>query len=329
MTVVVALTILQGCKDYSMETKQLKKTEERKVAQSPQAKSSRPDLEKVLAPLCTLLPPPQKGEWIFEHPEEKPQSFEDYLTEDPTRKTATENVIYIGRFGKLSPGQERVVNLSKEYLEIFFQTPVRLVGLENEAAQLAPAAKRQNPLEGQLQYSTKYLRDHILNPKKPQDALAYMAITATDLWPGKPENPKEKEWNFVFGEANYGNRTGVSSMARSGDPSQSPEAFQLCLRRTLGTISHEIGHMMTIHHCQKYNCSMNGSNSLPEADAKPLSNCALCERKLIHGLGYDPVKRYRELYQFAVRNGLAEDAKQWKRAWDTLLQAGYPDRKFD
>ena len=69
--------------------------------------------------------------------------------------------------------------------------------------------------------------------------LAYLALTASDLWPGQG-------WNFVFGEASLRQRIGVWSIYRNGDPETD---FQLCLRRTLSTASHETGHILGMAHC--------------------------------------------------------------------------------
>ena len=82
---------------------------------------------------------------------------------------------------------------------------------------------------------TGYILHEILEPERPADALAYLALTASDLWPGQG-------WNFVFGEANLRQRTGVWSIYRNGDPGQD---LTLYLRRTLGTASHELGHVLS------------------------------------------------------------------------------------
>lgn len=39
---------------------------------------------------------------------------------------------------------------------------------------------------------------------------------------------------------------------------------------------------------------MNGSNSLPESDSKPLHLCPVCLRKLCWNLRVDPVRRFVE-----------------------------------
>src|SRR5262249_31133159 len=142
-------------------------------------------------------------------------------------------------------------------------------------------AKRTHPTWGGEQILAPYVLDDLLKPKRPDDALAYVAFTASDLWPGEG-------WNFVFGQASLSERTGVWSIHRFDDPAASKEAFQRCLIRTLGTASHETGHILTMQHCTVYECSMNGSNSLAESDRKPLHVCPVCLRKLCWNLRLEP-----------------------------------------
>ena len=78
----------------------------------------------------------------------------------------------------------------------------------------------------------------------------------------------------------------------------SEEAFQKGLMRYMKTTTHETGHMFSIRHCIEYKCLMNGSNSLPEADRKPLYLCPNCLAKLSINRNYDLEKRFFELYEF-------------------------------
>ena len=52
------------------------------------------------------------------------------------------------------------------------------------------------------------------------------------------------------------------------------------LRRTLGTASHELGHVLTMYHCTAFRCLMNGSNHQEERDGRPLHLCSVSLRKL-------------------------------------------------
>src|SRR5262249_34329712 len=172
-----------------------------------------------------------------------------------------------------------------------------------------PARARRSPPPGAAkQVLTGSILPEVLEPERPADALAYLALTASDLWPGQG-------WNFVFGEANLWQRTGVWSIYRNGDPG---EDFTLCLRRTLGTASHELGHVLTIHHCTAFRCLMNGSNHQEERDARPLHLCPVCLRKLCWNLRAEPVPYLTKLKAFCRQNGLDPESGWYERALAAL-----------
>ena len=151
---------------------------------------------------------------------------------------------------------------------------------------------------------TGYILHDVLEPERPADALAYLALTASDLWPGKG-------WNFVFGQANLRQRTGVWSIYRNGDPG---EDLTLCLRLTLGTESHELGHVLTLRHCTAFRCLMNGSNHQGERDATPLHPCPVCLRKLCWNLRVEPVPHLTKLKAFCEQNALDAESRWYERA---------------
>src|SRR5205823_10509564 len=118
----------------------------------------------------------------------------------------------------------RILALTHDYLALFFDAPVTVQ--RQLALDAIPArARRTHATWGDQQVLTGYILHEVLEPERPGDTLAYLALTASDLWPGRG-------WNFVFGEANLRERTGVWSIYRNGDPESD---FQLCLRRTLST----------------------------------------------------------------------------------------------
>src|SRR5262249_52780875 len=153
-----------------------------------------------------------------------------------------------------------VTELTREYLGLFFDVPV-LVRRHVPLADIPLRARRKYPDWGDEQLLSTYVLREVLEPDVPGDALAYLALTASDLWPGKG-------WNFVFGQANLRRRVGVWSIYRNGEP-----ASRACLRRTLMTASHETAHILTIKHCTAYRCLMNGSNHQEERDGQPLYPC--------------------------------------------------------
>jgi archaemetzincin len=150
----------------------------------------------------------------------------------------------------------------------------------------------------------------LLLPDRPDDALAYLAHTARDLWPGDG-------CNFVFGGAKLRDRVGVWSIYRNGHPAKGGEAFCLCLRRTVMVAAHETGHILTMQHCTAHRCVMNGVNHQAERDSRPLNPCPVCSRKLCWNLQVELVAYLGRLAAFCRKRGFAE-AGRFGRAGEAL-----------
>src|SRR5262249_43542220 len=153
----------------------------------------------------------------------------------------TLNAIYLCFVGDFNEAQRRVLTLTQDYLGLFFDCLVK-VNRHVPLASIPERARRTHPSWGDEQVLTGYVLHELLEPERPADALAYLALTASDLWPGRG-------WNFVFGQASLRERIGVWSIYRNGDPSRD---FRLCLRRTLSTASHETGHILGMAHCTAF-----------------------------------------------------------------------------
>ena len=267
------------------------------------------ELEQKLRPLTEPLPPPRPGDWLAEHPEPG-QTFAEYLAAAPVRRSDKLTTIHLCFVGDFSEAQRRVLDLTRQYLALFFDCPVK-VNRQVPLASIPSRARRTHPSWGDRQVLTGYVLHELLEPERPADALAYVALTATDLWPGRG-------WNFVFGEANLRQRTGVWSIYRNGDPGEGEAGFRLCLRRTLGTASHELGHVLTIHHCTAFRCLMNGSNHQEERDARPLHLCPVCLRKLCWNLQVEPVAYLTKLKVFCQQNDIDAEANWYEKATTAL-----------
>jgi archaemetzincin len=264
-----------------------------------------PDLETHLAHLGEPLNEPEEGDWLAEH-EEEGQTFDQYLSANPVRRDDTLHTIYLCLVGDFDEPQARIIDLTRVYLGIFFDVPVvvhRCVPLPDVPAR----ARRRHPEWGNKQLLSTFILREILEPDLPDDALAYLALTARDLWPGK-------DWNFVFGQANLRRRVGVWSIYRNGWPGKNEQAFRLCLRRSLMTASHETGHILTMAHCTAYRCLMNGSNHQEERDQRPLYPCPVCLRKVLWNLQVEPLPYLRRLALFCQSQGLEDDAEWFARA---------------
>ena len=67
--------------------------------------------------------------------------------------------------------------------------------------------------------------------------------------------------------------------------------------RCLKTACHELCHVFGLTHCPYYDCLMNGSNLLEEADRKPFLLCPVCLRKVAvyHNFVNEIAKRYIDI----------------------------------
>ena len=245
-------------------------------------------IEKV-RPLHKLMGPPQPGDWL-ETFKEPGQTFEEYLKANPTRPEGARRVLYVQPLGSFTPAQTRVVELTADYMSRFFNLPVRVLA-PAPLGRVPRTALRDSPMGNGQQIKAGYITSEILRPALPADAAALIGFTSSDLYP-------DETMNYVFGQASLSDRVGVWSLYWLGRPDASEDDFKFTLLRTLKVAAHETGHMFSLQHCTKYECVMNGMNSLNEADRHPLDACPECMAKLCWAAGADPRERYRRLAAF-------------------------------
>ena len=254
-----------------------------------------------ILPLFTKKKAPGPNDWLTSHPE-KGQTFVDYRSINPNRPNAERTKIYLQQIGEFTDEQEKVIKTLQQFMAIIFGLEVKMLPIKG-LDKIPEAAQRKNPLLGQRQLLTTYILDQLLKPERPVDAVAVLAISNVDLWPGK-------NWNFVFGQASLVDRVGVWSIARMCDPMKEAQLF---MRRVLQVAVHETGHIFGIKHCIAYECCMNGANHQDESDAAPLVFCAECDAKLWWACGLDAAKRAKELAAFAQEHKLSPDTEQWEK----------------
>jgi archaemetzincin len=276
---------------------------------SPKVRSLLQQRDKLI-PLHQPMGEPLPDDWLAVH-KEAGQTFAEYLSSQLEPPHPERQYIYVVPIGEMTATQERIVQRTGEFLAAGFGATVKfLPGID--AAEIPPEARRQfdesTPSE---QWLSSFILQDLLVPLRPDDAIAVLGLTATDLWPAPG-------WNYVFGQASLGNRVGVWSLARNGDPDIDAESYRLCLRRTIKTALHETGHMLGIPHCTAYECGMNGSNSRDESDRRPLEFCPECQAKVWWALRVDPAQRCRRLADLAAEDGLDHDAQHWGREADVL-----------
>jgi archaemetzincin len=240
---------------------------------------------------------PRKGEWLDRFPETG-TTFEEYIQMRVVRRTAERNRIVLQPLGAFRPEEREVLQKLREFTQLFFDTTTTLA---DPIALPEHGYRVRKDLGGRVQYHTHVLLHEILKPRLPADAVCYLGVTMTDLFP----DPK---WNYVFGEATLEERIGVYSLVRYF-PSfwgerDTPEARRRGLLRSFKVLAHETGHMFSLHHCTRFECLMNGSNSLEEMDRQPAHLCPVCLQKLQWNLGFDVRVRYQRLREIGRREGL-------------------------
>jgi hypothetical protein len=141
------------------------------------------ELEHKLRPLADPLPAPRPGDWLTEHLEPG-QNFQEYLAAHPVRKSGKLNTIYLCLVGNFTEAQQRILALTQDYLALFFDCPVK-VNRQITLDSIPARARRTHPSWGDPQILTGFLLHEVLEPERPVDALAYLALTASDLWPGR------------------------------------------------------------------------------------------------------------------------------------------------
>ncbi|XP_071402333.1 archaemetzincin-2 [Centroberyx affinis] len=284
-------------------------------------------------------------DWMASHPEE-PQDFQSFYSY-PHRKTptASHNTIYIqtiGYFGAAGAQTDQYVDWLREYcLAFFYGLSVKLLPPVTVAE--TGCSFRVNSNSHNLQILTGDLL-RFLEKRKPEDAFCIVGITMIDLYP-------KDSWNFVFGQASLTMGMGVFSFARYDDNFYSrsyagrlkkglqpkrgaysvfegyytPPITGTLLLRSCKVITHEIGHMFGIQHCQWVNCVMQGSNHLEESDRRPLFLCPICLRKLQSSIGFRIADRYKALLHW-----MEEDQTETSpTASQSVLHFPKPIQAFD
>jgi archaemetzincin len=260
-------------------------------------------LRRLLTPDDDFAPirEPAPGDWLAAH-KEKGQTFDQYRNAPGNRPDATRHVIYLLPLGKFGPENSPPIEEIRAYAAAFFQMDVQILPAVMPAeTQFEP---RVNPRSGRRQIRSTSVMD-FLATRLPADAYCLLGVTMEDLYPAP-------SWNYVFGKASLDRRVGIYSFARYDpdffDEARPKDYADLILRRSCKVLAHEIGHMFGLQHCIYYDCLLNGSNNLEEADACPQHLCPVCLRKLQYDTGFDAVKRYEELAAFYHRHHWSAEA---------------------
>jgi archaemetzincin len=258
-------------------------------------------------PLYNAKTKAQDGDWLAEH-KETYYDFETYVASKPVRPDSTRKIIYIYTLGTNTKAEDSLLLTTCRYLERIFHLKTKIAKTFPESC-IPDNMKRANS-DSTFQVCTRFVLDTLVKLPLPNDAVVGICFTKYDLYPGP-------EWNFVFGEAYLKHRTGVWSFNRYGNVNDLAQ-FKMALLRTLKVAAHETGHMFSITHCVRYECDMNGSNSMEETDASPLHYCPECLQKLSWNIGFDLRAHFEGLKEFYTKYGFMEEAAFMQKNIDKL-----------
>lgn len=249
-----------------------------------------------LRPLYKAKQKPKPGDWLWKN-KEMHYTLGTYMNSSPVRPDKARRFIYVYSLGENSPAEDSLIAITCQYLECVFH--LKTIRAGTLPLSCVPKGMRRMK-DGNFQVCTKFVLDTLVRKPLPLDAAVSICFTNHDLYP-------QPTWNYVFGEASLTQRVGVWSFKRYGNPDKKTE-FKTVLMRTLKVASHETGHMFSITHCIRYECNMNGSNSLEESDSQPLHFCPDCLEKLAWNIGFDMKAHFKELSVFYGSHGFAAES---------------------
>jgi len=84
---------------------------------------------KKLLPLHQKLGKPRPGEWLAVHPEPG-QTYREYIDARPVKPDSRRRVIYVQPLGDFNRTQRQIIDLTAEFLGIYFDLPVKIGGPE-------------------------------------------------------------------------------------------------------------------------------------------------------------------------------------------------------
>jgi archaemetzincin len=239
------------------------------------------------------------GDWLDRFPQTG-LTFDEYSKMDVVRVTEQRNKIVLQPLGEFR--DDKQLGHLQVFTAAFFDTPTTVA----KPQRLPKKGIRTRTQQGRTfrQAHAGKLLDY-LGTKLPDDAVCLLGVTMTDLYP-------EPSWNYVFGQASLDERVGVYSLARYypgfWNQTNTAAARRKAVLRSFKVLAHETGHMFSMPHCVRYECVMNGSNSLEEMDRSPAHLCPQCLKMLQWNLRFDVRKRYERLREIYRRDGLEEQA---------------------
>src|SRR5262245_51392752 len=130
------------------------------MADQTPSENTYPEVEDRLRPFAEPLERPRPGDWLAEH-REKGQTFRQYLADDLVRRDRDLTTLYLCLIGTFDTAQESILDLTREYLGLFFDAPV-VVRRTVPVSEIPAHAKRTHPEWGDKQLLSTYILDNLL-----------------------------------------------------------------------------------------------------------------------------------------------------------------------
>jgi len=126
------------------------------------------------------------------------------------------------------------------------------------------------------QYNSKQIISFLSSIKEKNDTNIHIGITSEDIY--------ATGLQYVFGEADILKKIAIVSTHRLKNSGHGSSDIKKLIDRTSKVIVHEIGHLLSLKHCNNCKCVMSFSENEHQLDNKNIMYCKKCQKK--HDLHY-------------------------------------------
>ncbi|MFO8013821.1 MAG: hypothetical protein R6X20_11015 [Phycisphaerae bacterium] len=241
--------------------------------------------------------------------------FRAYVASGPLRPTRGRHTIYVLPLGPQDEKMEKRLGRVRDFLAAYVTLPVRAL----PRVPLAGRPSRRATVAGRTvrQYDADALLDDVVEPSRPPDALAVVALATQDLYSAR------EDWPSVAHVSRTGRGLAVVSLARTFPEffrkKSRPDHVYRNLRLAFGMAADATGRALGLTPCRKYFCVMNQARR--SSTREPLHLCPDCLRKLRWTLGFNLVDRYEALAEFYEEQGLPVEATWVRRRMGDCREA--------
>jgi len=241
------------------------------------------------------------SDWSRENPDEHHQNFARFLTAQPQFPRGRRNsvtVVLDEDFGEITTS---LAGITSDIIEACFDLPTT-------TAMIAFNSSNTMLFRGS-QLRTKQALDRLASYFK-SDTFSVIILTPGYLCP-------LDGCNFVLDEACAPLGAIVSTARYSLSPNLgAPNS----LRRLFKILSHESAHLLGLPHCCRWQCNMNGKNSLHEVDSHPLQLCPDCLLKVCYSTNQEPSNHANSMRKLCSRFGLDREELLYAALCDKTLR---------